>query len=104
MWIRFSRFRFKEGREPEGLEILRQHATKIGGAKGCERVWVGQGEHPSTEFVVIALFETADDARRLEARMRSDPAFGGDFFGLLRLTTQPPEVTEYEVRLHERRP
>jgi|GEM_PF-1918880 len=98
MFIRFSRFRFKEGKEGEGAEILARHASKIRSAPGCEDAWVGQGQHPSTEFVVIARFADEASLRSLEGKLRSDPAIGGDFFSLLRLTTQPPEVTQYEVR------
>ncbi len=98
MFIRFARFRFKEGREVEGLEILRRHATAIRSAPGCRDAWLAQGQHPATECVVIAFFEDEDALRRLEGRLRSDPVRGGDFFALLGLTTQPPEVTQYEVR------
>lgn len=98
MWIRFSRFRFREGQEAAGSDVLRNHAKRIASADGCRDAWVGQGQHPSTEFVVIALFDSEDQLRRLEVRLRSDPAMGSDFFSLLRLTTEPPEVTQYEVR------
>src|SRR2546426_582198 len=50
------------------------------------------------ECIVVALFEDEDSLRRLEGRLRSDPLRGGDFFSLLSLTTQPPEVVQYEVR------
>ncbi len=59
---------------------------------------MAQGQHPATECVVIALFDDEDSLRRWEGRLRSDPALGGDFFALLALTAQPPEVTQYEVR------
>lgn len=98
MILRFSRFRFKEGRETEGLEILQRHASAIRAAPGCREAWVGQGQHPSTEFVVIALFDDDASLRGLEGRLRSDPGLGGDFFSLLRLTIQPPEVTQYAAR------
>ena len=98
MFLRFSRFRLKEGKEVEGLEILRRHATAIRVAQGCRDAWLAQGQHPSTECVVVALFEDEDSLRRLEGRLRSDPVRGGDFFALLSLTTQPPEVTQYEIR------
>jgi len=48
--------------------------------------------------VVVALFDDEDSLRKLEGRLRSDPARGGDFFSLLSLTTQPPDVTQYEIR------
>ena len=98
MFLRFSRFRFKEGRETEGLEILRRHVAAIKSAAGCRDAWLAQGQHPATECVVVALFEDEDSLRRLEGRLRSDPVRGGDFFELLRLTTQPPEVVPYEIR------
>lgn len=98
VFLRFSRFRFKEGKEAEGLEILRRHTVAIKGAAGCRDAWLAQGQHPATECVVIALFEDEDSLRRLDGRLRSDPAQGGDFFALLSLTTQPPEVTQYEIR------
>ncbi len=98
VWIRFSRFRFKEGLEADGLAVLRRHVKTIAAADGCRDAWLGQGQHPSTEFVAIALFESEDALRHLEGGLRSDPSLGSDFFVLLRLTTQPPEVTQYEVR------
>src|SRR5437867_12516774 len=97
MFLRFARFRFREGKEAEGLRILRGHANAIRTAPGCRDVWLGQGQHPATECVVIALFEDEDSLRRLEGRLRSDPIQGSDFFALLSLTTHPPEVTSYEV-------
>jgi len=98
VYIRFARFRFKEGKEDEGLRILRNHTAAIRSAPECVDVWLGQGQHPATEFVVIALFPNEDSLRRLEGRLRSDPNRGGDFFALLALTTQPPEIVPYEVR------
>ena len=98
VFLRFSRFRFREGRETEGMSILWRHAKAIRSATGCRDAWLGQGQHPATEFVVVALFEDEDSLRRLEGRLRSDPEGGGDFFALLSMTTQPPEVTQYEVR------
>lgn len=97
MFLRFSRFRFKEGKETEGIQILRRHAASIESAEGCRDVWLAQGQHPATECVVVAVFDDEDSLRRLDGRLRSDPARGGDFFALLSLTTQPPEVTQYEV-------
>src|SRR5881296_1650392 len=97
-FLRFSRFRFKEGKEAEGLDILRRHSAAIKSAPGCRDVWLAQGQHPATECVVVALFENEDSLRRLEGKLRSDPLRGGDFFALLSLTTQPPDVTQYEVR------
>jgi hypothetical protein len=47
--------------------------------------------------VVIALFEDEESLRRVEGRLRSDPLQGGEFFALLAMTTQPPDVTQYEV-------
>ena len=98
MFLRFARFRFREGKEAEGLRILRGHANAIRASPGCRDAWLGQGQHPATECVVIALFEDEDSLRRLEGRLRSDPTRGGDFFALLPLTTQPPEVVPYEVQ------
>jgi len=97
MFLRFSRFRFKDGKEAEGLAILRRHVAAISSAGGCRDAWLGQGQHPATECVVVALFEDEDSLRRLEGRLRSDPIQGSDFFALLSLTTHPPEVTGYEV-------
>lgn len=98
VFLRFSRFRFKEGREIEGLEILRRHTAAIKSAPGCRDAWLAQGQHPATECIVVALFEDEDSLRRLEGRLRSDPLRGGDFFALLPLTTQPPDVAQYEIR------
>ena len=98
VFLRFERFRFKEGREEEGLRILRDHAAAIRAAPGCREAWSAQGEHPATEAVVVALFEDEDSLRRLEGRLRSDPTRGGDFFRLLSLTSQPPEVVPYRIR------
>src|SRR5712691_45933 len=98
MFLRFSRFRFKEGKEAEGLDILRRHSAAIKSAPGCRDAWLAQGQHPATECVVVALFDDEDSLRRLEGRLRSDPLRGGDFFSLLSLTTQPPEVVQYEIR------
>src|SRR5207245_6487232 len=97
MFLRFSRFRLKDGKEAEGLAILRGHVAAISSAGGCRDAWLGQGQHPATECVVVALFEDEDSLRRLEGRLRSDPIQGSDFFALLSLTTHPPEVTSYEV-------
>lgn len=98
MLLRFSRFRFREGQETEGLEILRRQAASMRSADGCEDAWLAQGQHPSTEFVLIGRFRHESGLRAYEGRLRSDPAAGSDFFSLLRLTTQPPEVTSYESR------
>jgi hypothetical protein len=98
VFLRFARFRFKEGREGDGLRILTEHAKAIRSAPGCREAWVGQGQHPATECVVVALFETEDALRSLEGRLRSDPRRGGDFFALLALTTHPPEIVPYEMR------
>jgi len=96
--IRFSRYRFKDGAEVEGAETLRRHAEALRAAEGCEDAWVAQGQHPSTEFIVVARFRDEGSARSFEGLLRSDPAQGSDFFALLRLTKQPPEVTQYELR------
>jgi heme-degrading monooxygenase HmoA len=96
--MRFSRFRFRAGSEAEGLGILGRHTKAIASADGCEGVWLGQGQHPSTEFVVVALFRDEASLRAFEGRLRSDPDLGGDQFAAMRLTTQPPEMTQYEVR------
>jgi hypothetical protein len=98
MFLRFARFRFKEGKEVEGLRILQGHTASIRAAPGCISAWLGQGQHPATECVVIGLFQDEDSLRRLEGRLRSDPARGGDFFSLLALTAAPPEVVPYEIR------
>lgn len=97
MFLRLSRFRFKDGKEQEGLGILQHHEAIIASADGCNQAWLAQGHHPSTEFVVIALFRDESALRTLEGRLRSDPSLGADFFALLMLTTQPPEVAQYEV-------
>lgn len=96
--VHFSRYRFKEPNVVEGLELLRRHVTRLKAADGCEEAWLAQGQHPSTEFIVIALFRDEAASRTFEGRMRSDPAQGTDFFSLLRLTERPPEVTQYELR------
>ncbi len=98
MMVRFSRYRFKEGSEGEGLQILRRHAAALRATNGCEEAWVAQGQHPSTEFIVVAKFRDEASLRGHEGRLRSDPAQGSDFFSLLRMTVQPPEVTQYELR------
>lgn len=98
MMLRFSRFRFRAGSEAEGLQVLRRHAKAIAAAAGCEGAWLAQGQHPSTEFVVVALFRDETSLRSFEARLRSDPDLGGDQFAAMRLTTQPPELIQYEVR------
>ncbi len=98
VFLRFSRYRFKEGNEAEGLEILRRHVAALKAAPGCEEAVVAQGQHPSTEFVVLARFQNEGSLRSFEGRLRSDPAEGSDFFALLRLTTQPPEVATFELK------
>ncbi len=98
MFLRFSRFRFKEGKEVEGIPLLERHASALRTAPGCRNAWLGQGQHPATECIVVALFDTEDSIRRAEGRLRSNPSQGGDFFTLLSMTTEPPEVTQYEVR------
>lgn len=96
--VRFSRYRFKDGAEAEGAEILRRHVAALEAAEGCEDAWLAQGQHPSTEFIVVARFHDEGSARDFEGGLRSDPTQGSDFFSLLRLTKQPPEVTQYELR------
>ena len=98
MFVRFSRYRFKEGAETEGLELLRRHVAALRAADGCEEAWVAQGQHPSTECIVVARFRDEGSLRAFEGRLRSDPAQGSEVFSLLRLTTQPPELTQYEAR------
>jgi len=98
MMLRFSRFRFRPGSEGEGLEILRRHVRAIGSAAGCEGAWLGQGQHPTTEFVVVALFVDEASLRDFEGRLRSDPGLGSDQFAAMRLTAGPPEMTQFEVR------
>jgi len=97
VFLRFSRYRFKEGNEMEGLEILERHAAVLRTAEGCESVWLGRGQHPATEFVLIAAFRDEAALQRFEGRLRSDPNLGSLSFSLLRLTKQPPEMTQYEV-------
>ncbi len=96
--IRFNRYRFKDGAEGEGLVILQRHVAALRAADGCEDAWLAQGQHPSTEFIVVARFRDEGNLRSFEGRLRSDPSQGSDFFSLLRLTRQPPEVTQYELR------
>lgn len=98
MFLRFSRYRFKEGKEAEGLEILGRQVKSLRAAEGCQAAWLAQGQHPSSEFIVIGHFRDEASLRTYEGRLRSDPTQGGEFFSLLRLTTQPPEVAEYEMR------
>lgn len=98
MFIRFSRYRFKEGNEAEGLEILRAHAEAMASSPGCERAWVAQGQHPATEFIVIGEFRDEAALRAFEGRLRSDPNLGSDLFSLMRLTTQPPDMQQFEIR------
>ncbi len=98
MFVRFSRYRFKEGSETEGAEILRRHLAALKEAPGCDEAWLAQGQHPSTEFIVVARFGDEASLRSFEGALRSDPNQGGDFFSLMRLTTKPPELTTYEIR------
>ncbi len=98
MILRFSRFRFKEGNEEEGARVLRTHVAAMRTSEGCEDAWLGQGQHPATEFVALGMFRDEGTARAFDGRLRSDPTLGSDFFALLRMTTQPPEVTAYETR------
>ena len=97
VYLRFSRYRFKDGSEAEGLEILQRHVASLKAAPGCEEAVVGQGQHPATEFVVLARFRDEASLQGFEGRLRSNPAQGGDFFSLLRLTSHPPELTTYEL-------
>ena len=94
VFVRFSRYRFRDGAETEGLEILRRHVRALRAADGCEDAWVAQGQHPSGEFIVVARFLDEASLRRFEGRLRSDPAQGGDFFSLLRMTIEPQYVTQ----------
>lgn len=96
--VRFSRYRFKDGSETEGAEILRRHVAALKQAPGCDDAWLAQGQHPSTEFIVVARFEDEASLRSFEGVLRSDPNQGSDFFSLMRLTRQPPELTTYDVR------
>ena len=97
VFLRFSRYRFKEGNEADGLEILERQLASLRVAEGCEEAWLAQGQHPSTEFVLIGRFRDEASLRIYEGRLRSEPSQGSDFFSLLRLTTKPPEVTQYEI-------
>ncbi len=72
--------------------------ASLAATPGCVEAVVAQGQHPSTEFVVLARFRDETSLQSFEGRLRSDPTQGSDFFSLLRLTTQPPEVTAYELR------
>src|SRR5439155_1623925 len=99
-FLRFSRFRFKEGKEAEGLDILRRHSAAIKSAPGCRDVWLAQGQHPATECVVVALFENEDSLRRLEGKLRSDPLRGGDFSALLSLTASSNGESLFELLSH----
>ncbi len=96
--VRFSRYRFKDGSETEGAEILRRHVAVLKRAPGCDEAWLAQGQHPSTEFIVVARFGDDASLRSFEGMLRSDPSQGSDFFSLMRLTTKPPELTTYEIR------
>ncbi len=96
--VRFSRYRFKDGSETEGAEILRRHVAALKSAPGCDEAWLAQGQHPSTEFIVIARFGDESNLRSFEGQLRSDPNQGSDFLSLMRLTTRPPELTAYEIR------
>ncbi len=98
MFLRFSRYRFRDGAEIEGYGLLRSHTAVVAAAPGCKSAWLAQGQHPSTEFVVVALFEDEASLRSFEGKLRSDPTLSGDSFALLRLTRQPPEMTQYDVR------
>ncbi len=98
MFLRFSRYRFREGQETEGFELLQRQAAAMRAAEGCEEAWLAQGQHPSSEYVLIGRFRDEASLRAFEGHLRSDPAKGGEFFSLLRLTTQPPELTQYELR------
>lgn len=96
--VRFSRYRFRDGAETEGAEILRRHVGALQRAEGCEDAWLAQGQHPSTEFIVVARFRDENSARGFEGRLRSDPTQGSDLFSLLGLSRQPPEISQYELR------
>jgi hypothetical protein len=98
VFLRFSRYRLKEGSETVGLEILKRQLASLRSADGCEEAWLAQGQHPSTEFILIGRFRDETGLRTYEGRLRSEPTQGGDFFSLLQLTTKPPEVTQYEIR------
>lgn len=95
MMIRFSRFRLNAGAEADALALLRRHAAAVRAADGCETAILGQAQHPSTEFVLIAQFRDEPSLRRFEGRLRSEPSLGGDQFALLRLTSTPPDLAEY---------
>ncbi len=97
MFVRFSRYRFKDGAETEGAEILRRHVAALKAAEGCEEAWLARGQHPSTEFIVVARFQDEASLRTFEGRLRSDPEQGSSFFSLLRLTIQPPEMMQCEL-------
>ena len=98
MFIRFARYRFRDGSEAEGAALLAKQVEALRTAEGCEEAWFAQGQHPSTDFMVIARFRDEPSLKGFEGRVRSDPSLGGDFFALLRLTTHPPELTQYEIR------
>src|SRR5438876_12089199 len=72
VFVRFARFRFKEGKEGEGLRILRDHAAAIRSAPGCRDAWRAQGQHPASECVRMSLSEDQNSTRRPVALFRSD--------------------------------
>jgi len=96
--LRFSRYRFKEETVEVGLRILGGHAKAVAAAPGCEAAWVARGRHPDTVVILLARFRDDASLRTFEGRLRSDPALGSDAFALMRLTTAPPEMAEYEVQ------
>lgn len=98
MIFRFSRYRFKEETVEEGLRVLRGHARAVAAAPGCESAWVARGRHPDTVVVLLAAFRDDASLRSFEGRLRSDPLLGSDAFALMRLTTAPPEMAEYQVQ------
>jgi len=93
MFLRFSRFRFKDGKEAEGLAILRRHVAAISSAGGCRDAWLGQGQHPATECVVVALFETRIRCGAWKdgfAPIRSKGAISSHSFPLQRIRPKSP--------------
>src|SRR5437879_11684596 len=98
VFLRFSRFRFKEGKEVEGLDILRRHAAAVRTAPGCRQAWVAQGQHPATECIVVALFEDEDSVRRLEGKLRADPLSGGAFVPLIPQPREPAAGNEDRIQ------
>src|SRR5204862_2525878 len=66
MFLRFARFRFREGKEAEGLRILRDHAKAIRASPGCRDACPGKVNHPARECGVVALLARKNSLRAPE--------------------------------------